>query len=327
MSLLQENLHPAFNALDQQINQDSKSTSSSADHQPFQLDAANSIWGQNEYPFLPEYLDLLAQHYGAGLRLTDFVKDAESARQKINRWVSEKTQDKIKDLIPKGGVNEDTRLVLANAIYFKADWLFPFEKDGTADRTFHLLDGTQIDVPTMSFDRAKTLAYLAGEGFQAVELPYQGEQVSMLIMVPDEGGLEDFEAGLDGKKIDQILASAQPTLLNLYLPKFEFTVDYQLSDLLVEMGMPDAFCTGSPDFSGMDGEGNLCIDKVFHKAFVAVDEKGTEAAAASAVVMMEMSAVVDQAVVLNVDRPFLFQILHKPTGTVLFMGRVVDPRK
>ena len=149
----------------------------------------------------------------------------------------------------------------------------------------------------------------------------------MLIMVPEEGGLEDFEAGLDGLKLDQIQASAQPTLLNLNLPKFEFTVDYQLSDLLVDMGMPDAFCTGNPDFSGMDGKGNLCIDKVFHKAFVAVDEKGTEAAAASAVVMMEMSAVVDQAVVLNVDRPFLFQILHKPTGTVLFMGRVVDPRK
>ena len=129
------------------MNQDSKPTPSSDRPPAFSADAANSIWGQQGYPFLPEYLDLLAQNYGAGLRLTDFVKNAENARLEVNRWVSEKTQDKIKDLIPKGGINEDTRLVLANAIYFKADWLFPFEKDGTADRPFHLLDGTQIRCP------------------------------------------------------------------------------------------------------------------------------------------------------------------------------------
>lgn len=321
--LPQEQFHPAFNALDLQLHQGSQDKKNS---RPFQLDVANSIWGQKEYPFKPEFLDLLAQNYGAGLRLADFIQDAEGARQEINNWVSEKTRERIQDLIPQGGVDDSTRLVLANAIYFKADWLYPFEANNTAERPFFLLDGSQAQVKTMSFDQPESLSYLQGDRFQAVELPYAGEEVSMWVLVPDSGELAAFESGFDLAQMERILSESQETELQLLLPKFEYTVTYELSDLLAGMGMPDAFCAGTPDFSGMDGTGNLCIDKIFHKAFVAVDEKGTEAAAASAVVMKELSMRIDEHIVVSVDRPFLFLIRHKPSGAILFIGRVLDPR-
>ncbi|MCZ7553290.1 MAG: serpin family protein [Anaerolineales bacterium] len=267
-----ERLHPAFNALDQQLVSVEKAPAE-GEPQTFQLDVANSIWGQAGHPFRQEFLDLLAQNYGAGLRLADFAANAEAARLEINDWVAERTHERIKDLIPSGGVNSATRLVLANAIYFKADWIFPFEKNQTRPQPFTLADGAQVNVDTMEFARPETLAYLAGDGFQAVELPYAGGTTSMLILLPAEGKLETFETGLNGDRLQEILAQAQPTRMQLTLPKFSFTVDYALSDILKEMGMPDAFCTGAADFSGMDEEGNLCIDQVFHKAFVAVDEK------------------------------------------------------
>jgi serpin B len=323
--LPQERLHPAFNALDQQLDPVEQKIGKDSP-QPFQLDVANSIWGQEEHPFKQEFLDLLAMNYGAGLRMTDFKNDAKNSRREINNWVEDQTQKKIKDLIPQGGVSALTRLVLTNAIYFKADWLYPFENNNTRSLPFTLLDGNQIETPTMSFEESHDLLYFAGGGFQAVELPYAGDQVSMLILLPEAGSLEVFEAALDEKRLDEILNHSQPANLQVLLPKFEFTVEYKLKENLAEMGMPDAFCEGTPDFSGMDEEGNLCIDEVFHKAFVAVDEKGTEAAAASAVVMREVSAPLEQPVLIKVDRPFLFFIRHKPSGTILFMGRLLDPR-
>jgi serpin B len=322
--LPQAQLHPAFNALDQMINQDQGARDK--DQQPFELEVANSLWGQQDHPFKQEYLDLLAQNYGAGLRMVDFVNEAENARLQINQWVSDQTNEKIKDLIPMGGVTAASRLVLANAIYFKADWLYPFEKTATSNRPFYLLDDNQVDVATMSFDHAKTLPYLAGKGFQAVELPYIGEETSMLIIVPEQDHLAAIESSLDAAQLEQILQQTQDVEVQLYLPKFEYSTEYPLADFLAEMGMPDAFCGGEVDFSGMDEQGNLCISQVFHKAFVAVDEKGTEAAAASAVVMEASAIMGDQPVVLNVDRPFIFLILHKPSNSILFMGRVLDPR-
>jgi len=323
--LPQERLHPAFNALDQQLVRPEKAPAE-GEPQIFQLDTANSIWGQAGHPFRQGFLDLLALNYGAGLRLTDFTANAERSRTEINAWVAEKTHERIKDLIPPGGVNAATRLVLANAIYFKADWIFPFEKNNTYPRPFTLMDGKQVEVETMAFESPRSLSYLAGDGFQAVELPYAGRTTSMLILLPDEGGLEALETNLSGSRLQEVLEQAQPTRLQLTFPKFSFTVSYQLSDILKEMGMPDAFCAGAADFSGMDEGGNLCIDQVFHKAFVAVDEKGTEAAAATGVVVMESSMLIDEHIVVNVDRPFLFVIRHNPSGTILFMGRVLDPR-
>jgi len=318
-----EQFHPAFNALDLQLHQGSQDQ---ADSQPFQLDVSNSIWGQKEHPFKPEFLDLLAQNYGAGLRLADFIQDAEGARKEINDWVSEKTRERIQDLIPQGGVDDSTRLVLANAIYFKADWLYPFEANNTTDIPFFLLDGSQVQVKTMSFDQPETLPYYKGDGLEAVELPYVGEEVSMWVLVPDSGQLAALESGFDLVQMERIRSESHGTELQLLLPKFEYTVAYELSDLLAEMGMPDAFCAGAPDFSVMDETGDLCIDKIFHKAFVAVDEKGTEAAAASAVVMKELSMKAQEQIVLRVDRPFLFLIRHRPSGSILFIGRVLDPR-
>lgn len=320
-----ERLHPAFNALDQQLESGARPPAE-GEPQPFQLDVANSIWGQAGHPFKPEFLDLLALNYGAGLRQADFTADAEKARTEINGWVEEKTHERIKDLIPSGGVNPATRMVLVNAIYFKADWLFPFEKNNTYPRPFTLADGTQIQAESMAFDKPSSLAYLDGDGFQAVELPYAGGTTSMLIVLPDAGRLDEIEARLQGDALEQALGQAQPTRMQLVLPKFSFTAQYKLKDILSGMGMPDAFCEGGADFSGMDETGNLCIDQVFHKAFVAVDEKGTEAAAATAVVVMEASAMIDEYLTLEVNRPFLFMIRHNPSGTILFMGRVMDPR-
>ena len=222
----------------------------------------------------------------------DFSTSPEPARKQINGWVSQKTHDKIKDLIPPGGVTATTRLVLTNAIYFKADWTFPFEKSKTREAPFTLLDGTQVNVPMMSFEDPHSLGYVQGDGFQAVELPYVGDTVSMVILVPEAGSMADLEASLSEQKLRELIDQSQPVSMQVVLPKFEFTRNFELDQVLSEMGMPDAFCLGKADFSGMDGKDDLCIDQVYHKAFVAVDEKGTEAAAASAVVMKLSAAAV-----------------------------------
>jgi len=323
-SLPQERLHPAINALDQDlVVQDQPADAEQP--QPFQLSIANSLWGQQDYAFLPEYLDQLARNYGAGLRLLDFANAPEPSRQVINEWVSQETRDKIRNLIPQGAIDVMTRLVLANAIYFKADWLFPFEANATREGSFNLLDGSQVQTPMMSFKHPNQLPYLAGEGFQAVELPYVGDAVSMLVLVPDSGNFSEFESGLDATKLDSILAGLQPRTVALSLPKFSFESKYDLKDTLAGMGMPAAFDPGQADFSGMDGSKSLYIGNVFHKAFVAVDEKGTEAAAATAVVMELAAVPLGPDVVLTVDRPFIFVIRHNPTGSLLFVGRLLEP--
>jgi len=317
-----EKLHPAFNALDVMLHP----ASPGQDDVLFQLQIANSLWGQKDYAFLPEFLDLLAQNYGAGMRIVDYEKNAEAARQEINGWVSRETKERIQDLIPSGGVDSSTRLTLVNAIYFKADWLYPFEPNNTRDLPFNRLDGTTIQAKFMAYGHPLDLRYLKGAGFQAVDLPYQGNSVSMLIIVPDAGKFEAFETDFSPDGLQAIRDGVNVTPVGLVLPKFKFTTNFALADTLVGMGMPAAFDGGQADFSGMDGTRNLCIDQVFHKAFVAVDEQGTEAAAASAVVMKESALMLPQDhVVLLVDRPFLFFIFDQAAGAVLFAGRVVDP--
>jgi serpin B len=322
-TLPQDRLHAAINALDQEL---ASRADASSDHEgdPFQLNIANSIWAQQDYTFLPQYLDLLAQNYGAGLRLVDFAGAAESARQTINDWVNQQTQGKIKDLIPQGAIDQMTRLVLANAIYFKASWLHPFEENLTQDGDFHLLDGGHVRVPMMAASSSTHLPYVQGQGYQAVELPYVGQDVSMLILVPDAGTFQQFEAALDPAKLQDILTGLKPQQVAFKMPKFKFETSYGLSNTLAGMGMPDAFNPGQADFSGMDGGRNLYITKVLHKAYVAVDENGTEAAAATAVIV-GLTAMQPSPVELTVDRPFIFLIQDKPTGTILFMGRILNP--
>lgn len=320
-TLPQERLHPAFNALDQALTSRG-ATDPSRDGEPFRLSIANSLWGQEGYRFLPDFLDTLAENYGAGLRLVDFQRSPEAARETINSWVSDQTEDRIRDLIPQGAIDTLTRLVLANAIYFKAAWMFPFDEDATQDGPFYLLDGSQVVVPMMHL--SEHLRYFAGEGVQAVELPYEGGEVSMVVIVPDRGTFPGFEEGLNADVVADIVARMEATRVNFAMPKFTYESALSLADTLAGLGMPDAF-SANADFSGMDGTRNLAVTDVFHKAFVAVDEAGTEAAAATAVIV-GLTALPAGNVDLTVDRPFVFLIRDVQTGTILFVGRVVDPR-
>ncbi|HSV86866.1 MAG TPA: serpin family protein [Levilinea sp.] len=310
-------LHPAFNKLDETLNQDVEGV-----EQPFQLNIANSIWGQRDFDFEADFLDVLAENYGAGLRLVDFIHAAEAARQQINTWVEDETQDKIKDLIPEDALDSMTRLVLANAIYFKAAWQNQFEAAITQEAPFILLDGSQVDVPTMR--QTESMNYASGEGWQAVELVYEGGRQSMVILLPAKGEFEEFEAGLDAARVEEILKAMAFTSVELSLPRFSFESDIQLDGLLAAMGMPQAFAADQADFSGMRATRDLYISAILHKAFVDVNEEGTEAAAATAVIVSVTSLPVD-IVQMQIDRPFIFMIRDTETNSILFAGRVINP--
>lgn len=316
----QESLHPAFNALDQELAQRGDGADGK-DSEGFRLNIANAIWGQADYQFLDVFLDVLAQNYGAGLRTVDFVGSPEESRIVINDWVSEQTENKIENLIPQGGIDGLTRLVLTNAIYFNAAWANPFEEAATREGTFTLLDGREVSVPMMR--QSESLGYAAGEGYQAVELPYDGREMSMVIVVPEEGELEAFEESLDAGRVEAIIEQLEGRQVALTMPKFEFDARFSLKEALAALGMPRAFSEAA-DFSGMTGKKDLLISDVFHKAFVSVDEAGTEAAAATAVVM-KLTSVAPEPVEVNVDHPFLFLIRDVETDAILFVGRVVDP--
>jgi serpin B len=318
--LAQDQLHPAFNALDLQLAQRGKAASD--EETPLQLNIANAVWAEQTYPFLQSFLDTIALNYGAGIRLADFIRQYEAVRKEINSWVSDQTQDKIKDLIPEGVLDSDTRMALVNAIYFKADWLNPFEPDSTQDAPFHLLDGSDVTVPMMN--QGTLVPYAKGDGWQAIELAYQGETAAMDIIVPDEGRFEEVESSLDHQTVSAILANLQPTSVSLAMPKFKFESAFGLADQLKALGMTDAFDPDQADFTGMSEKNDLYISAVVHKAFVAVDEKGTEAAAATAVIVGVTSMPLFD-VTLTVDHPFIFLIRDIPTGQILFLGRVLNP--
>jgi serpin B len=323
-NLPQDRLHPAYNALALQLASRSEGTPKIDQGRQFQLNVANSIWGQQGFNFLPEFLDVLALNYGSGLRLADFVQAPEAARQAINDWVSQQTHDKIKDLVPAGAINAATRLVLANAIYFQAGWLHPFDEKMTKDGAFTLLDGSQVNVPMMSLDQPVNFPYAQGNGYQAIELPYVGQTEAMDVLIPDAGKFADFEAGLNADQLANVLAGLQSQSVSLQMPKFTFSSSFGLSGVLKGMGMPLAFDPSQADFSGMDGKRDLYISDVIHKAFVSVDEQGTEAAAATAVIV-GLTSLPNEQVHLTIDRPFIFVIRDLPTGEILFVGRVVNP--
>ena len=318
-TLPQEELHPAFNTLNMAL----EPGADVADEE-FVLHIANSLWAEKEYDFREAFLELLARHYGAGLRLVSFKTAPEDARQAINEWVSDQTEEKIQDLIPKGGITDLTRLVLANAIYFNAKWMHSFPKENTEDGAFTLVDGSEVEAPMMAWNKPQMIPHAQGANYQAIELPYRGGETSMVIIVPDAGEFEAFEQQLSGEQLQSILAEMETRGVALTMPKFEYDAAFSLADTLAEMGMPDAMDRERADFSGMDGTRDLLITDVFHKAFVAVDEEGTEAAAATAVVVGLESMPV-QDVELTVDRPFICLIRDTQTGSVLFLGRVMNP--
>jgi serpin B len=324
-TLPQEKLHPAFNKLALELDSRSKAERVKPD-QAFQLSVANSLWGQIDFSFRQDFLDMLARNYAAGMRLVDFQKDPEAARKAINEWVYSATKEKIEDIIPDPPpelITVMTRLVLANAVYFKAAWLNPFDPDATQPGDFHLPDGSAVEAPMMR--QTTGLRWMDGNGYLAVELPYAGGQVSMLILLPDQGRFHDIEKDLDAGWLDATVAGLQSVQVNLALPKFEFdwTAD-SLPEKFEALGMVDAFDVDLADFSGMTGKPNLYIGAILHKAFVAVDESGTEAAASTVVIMLE-KAIAAKPVDVTVDRPFFFLIRDNPTGTILFLGRVMNP--
>jgi serpin B len=323
-TLPQDDLHPAFNALDQELAQRGEGAEGKdqADNpEGFRLNIANTIWGQKDYQFLDAFLDTLATNYGAGLRVLDFAGAPEASRVTINDWVSEETEGKIENLIPQGAIDPLTRLVLTNAIYFNAAWANPFQEEATQDGTFNLLDGSEVTVPMMR--QTESFGYAKGEHYQAVELPYDGHELSMVILLPELGAFEAFEDSLDAEQVQATVETLEREQVALTMPKFEFDSDFSLKNTLAAMGMPAAF-SGGADFSGMTGGKDLFISDVLHKAFVSVDEEGTEAAAATAVVM-KLSAVAEEPVPVTVDHPFMFLIRDIETGAILFVGRVADP--
>jgi serpin B len=318
--LPQDRLHPAFDSLDIELAKRGEGAKGK-DNEGFRLNIVNAIWGQKDYEFLTDFLDTLAEHYGAGLRILDFIEAPEESRITINDWVSEQTEGRIKDLIPQGMIDSLTRLVLTNAIYFNAAWAFPFNENATSDGVFHLLNGDEVTVPMMR--QTESFGYAEGDDYQAVALPYDGNELSMVILLPAAGEFGAFESSLDFPKLQEIINNLQYQEVALTMPKFEFESSFDLKETLSDMGMPAAFSSDA-DFSGMNGRRNLSITDVVHKAFVSVDEAGTEAAAATAVIVGETSIPME-LVNVNIDRPFIFMIRDIETGALLFVGRILNP--
>jgi serpin B len=286
------------------------------------LNIANALWGEQTYPFSEDFMGSLEDDFGAGLQLVDFQNKPEQARDDINDWVEDNTEGRIEDIVPEGVINPDTRLVLANAIWFYGAWANPFEPDNTEDGDFTLLDGDAVTVPFMH--QNKFMPYTEGDNYQAVELPYAGSGFTFTVILPDEGEFETVEESLDTGVLDELVSSD----VRLAMPKFSFEFDTSLADSLMALGMTDAFDGNIADFSGMIADPDadpLVISDVIHKAFIAVDEEGTEAAAATVVMMESATAAESEPIDVTIDRPFIFAIRDTETGTLLFLGRVLDP--
>ena len=327
--LPQDTLHPAFNTLF--LDLDSRGGGAN-DNDPaaFRLYIANALWGQRDYRFLDEFINVAAQNYGAGVRPTDFVGQPEESRLRINDWVADETENRIVDLIPPGKFDDlPPALVLTNAIYFNAAWLLKFSAI-PSPTDFRRLDGEAVAVPMMN--RTDKTSYASGDGYQAVDLQYVLGRMSMTILLPDSGSFRAFEDSLDNELMGQIIEDLETRHVVLTMPKFEFKSKLDLVDTLSTMGMSNAFDPLGADFSGMDGRSCaagdvpcLVISDVIHRAFVAVDEEGTEAAAATAAIVILESGAPGPPVEVIVDRPFIFLIRDGATGAILFVGRVLDP--
>jgi serpin B len=292
----------------------------------YQLTLVNALWGQEGYPFAPAFTALVQKSYGAALNPVDFAGHAEQARQTINAWVARKTADKIQDLIGPGALDpQTTRLVLTNAVYFKSNWLTRFPKEATADGPFTTAAGATVSVPMMRLAESKFFGYAENDGLQIVELPYESDALSMLILLPRKSdGLAALEQKLTAANLAAWTGRLEQALVHVTLPRFKFAGQFELSQTLGALGMKDAFADRA-DFSGMTGAEKLHISAVIHKAFVAVDEDGTEAAAATAIAMAAMALPVGEPKNFVADHPFLFLIRHRATGCVLFLGRVENP--
>jgi serpin B len=315
-----ERLSPAAGALLNRLN---------AAHAGYQLSVANGLWAQQDLKFLPAFLELTERDFGAGVNRVDFDNAAEAAKR-INDWVEQKTEDKIRNLITPGALGSDTKLVLANAIYFKGNWETPFSKARTEQEDFYLSGKQKVTAPLMH--RGGSFNYFDGGTFQALEIPYKTGELSMIVLLPNKtDGLSRLEQAITPSSARQWLSQLRrvPSVL-LTLPRFTMTQQFQLSGTLAQMGMPLAFDKEKADFTGMTEGRGLFISAVIHKAFVDVNEQGTEAAAATGVLMqpaMAMARPQPPPIVFRADHPFVFLIRENRSGAILFMGRVTDPTK
>ena len=309
-------LNPAFAALLRQWKGEGQSRG-------YQLSVANALWGQQSFGFLPDFLNLIRKDYGAGLVEVDFLNDTELARKTINEWVEQQTQSKIKDLIQRGVLDRDSKLVLTNAVYFKGNWAAQFDKKLTKDQDFYLTAEDKIKTALMH--RTGQYKYADAGTFQALELPYQGSELSMLLLLPKQvDGLGALEKTLSASELSGLLARLHEQEVAVVLPRFQMTRAFRLNDVLAALDMPLAFDPAKADFTGMTESAPLFISAVVHKAFVDVNEEGTEAAAATGVVMAGRA--LPRVESFRADHPFVFLIRDNRSGSILFLGRVTDPR-
>jgi serpin B len=316
-TLPQDRLHSAYSKLIENL----KSA------KDYELSIANALWLQKDYKYLQEFLNTMEKYYKGGFNEVGYRTNPEGARIKINDWVSKETKEKIKNILQPGDITRLTRLVLTNAIYFKGKWQTEFDKKSTRDEDFYLINGQKTKVRMMY--QENRFNYYENDDLQLLEMPYKGDKVSMVIILPKAGKFETVENIMDEKKLQEWTKSATKMEVKAYIPRFKFTQRFDLSEDLSKMGMKDAFSAGVADFSGINGKKNdLYISKVIHKAFIDVNEEGTEAAAATAVVMSTKAApIIKKPVIFKADRPFIFLVRDKEAGSILFMGRVMDPNK
>ncbi|MBZ5515617.1 MAG: serpin family protein [Acidobacteriia bacterium] len=312
-------LHPAFALLLKQAKGE--------EPQDYQLSIANGLWTQRGYAFKDEYKGMVKANYGAELRELDFATAGEKSRAIINQWVEMQTQGKIRDLIPPRAITELTRLILANAIYFRGRWIDPFEEEATKDAAFKVTPQQEVSVPTMY--QQDRFQYLETNSVQALRLPYKGGDLSMIVFLPRQvDGLAELETSLTAEQLEGWVQKMDWREVKVYLPKFRVESTFTLNDVLPKMGMRQAFDPASADFSGMTGKKDLFISLVIHKAFVDVDERGTEAAAATAIEGPEaaMPGEEEPPAIFRADHPFLFLIRDQRSGSILFLGRVTNPQ-
>jgi len=289
------------------------------------------LWAENTYPFLNDYITTAEEYYSADLTNLDFINKPEESRLTINKWAEEKTEEKIKNLIPAGMIDPMTRLVITNAIYFRGTWVKQFDKNNTYEADFITSSGETVKVWMMQrTDEDAIYGYAENDEFRMLKMPYEhecGKELSMIAVLPKDNDLRVVEETLDADKLAETEESLEIQQVLVYFPKFKIETEYTLSETLKEMGMPTAF-SDAADFSGMDGTTGLFISDVVHKAYVDVNEEGTEAAAATAVVM-ELKAVSEEepVPVFRADHPFIFLIQDNETGNILFMGRISNPEE
>ncbi|MAH43302.1 proteinase IV [archaeon] len=290
----------------------------------YQLSTANALWAQEDYPFLEEYLSIIENYYGGETTNLDIEGDIEGSRQTINKWVEDQTYNKIKDLIPKGILKPTTRLVLTNAIYFKGTWLNQFDPKNTREMNFYVSDTETVTANMMYLvPKENKFNYAETDNLQLLELPYEGEEISMMVILPKTGKMPLVESNFTSDNLELWKNSMTDQKVTIYLPKFKFKTNYFMVPTFKDMGMVSAFRAPPADFSGLDGTKTLKIQEIIHQAFVEVNEEGTEAAAATAVVIGKESASINP--IFKADRPFIFIIQEKSTGAILFLGKVMDP--